>query len=168
MNPEFSAQAGEHLVATHIEESHWHLLNVSLPSKDMGVDLLVTDKGHRRTLSVNVKFSRDFLGTSKAVVANLRAQEWWAFDRKKLNSSPADLWVLVLCTFTQGGYDFMLIEPRELSKRCRMLGRRKQTIQSYAWVTSGKRCRETRGLSREPWDGLAHDDLEDPIWVLPE
>ena len=44
-----------------IEENFKHL-NVWLPSKDTGVDILVTDKANRRTLSMQVKFSKDSLG----------------------------------------------------------------------------------------------------------
>jgi hypothetical protein len=113
MKPIFSVHAGEYLVATHIEENYKHL-NVWLPSKDTGVDILVTDKANRRTLSLQVKFSNDFLGslgnsTSDAVVAKVKAGGWWTFNQKKLSSSVADLWILVLYRFTKRDYDFIIM-----------------------------------------------------------
>ena len=160
----FSVHAGEYLVATHVEERYKHL-NVWVPSKDTGVDLLLTDRANRKTLSIQVKFSKDFLGslgnsTSEAVVANVKAGGWWKFDRKKLNSSAADLWILVLYRFTRRDYDFIIIEPQELLKRYNELGEHKETIQSYVWVTSSKRCWETRGLNKQQHDEVAHDEYE--------
>lgn len=167
MKPIFSVHAGEYLVATHIEEKYKHL-NVWLPSKDTGVDLLVTDKANRKTLSLQVKFSKDFLGskgnsTSAAVVSKVKAGGWWTFDQKKLNKSVADLWVLVLYSFTKRDYDFIIIEPQELLKRYRGLGKHQDVIQSYVWVTSSNRCWETRGLSKREQDDVANDQYTDAV-----
>jgi hypothetical protein len=172
MKPIFSVHAGEYLVATHIEENY-KTLNVWLPSKDTGVDILVTDKANRRTLSVQVKFSKDFLGslgnsTSDAVVAKVKAGGWWTFNQEKLNSSVADLWILVLYRFTKRDYDFVIIEPQELLKLYSQLGRLQETIQSYVWVTSSNRCWETRGLSKQQQDDVANDQYSDPIRDLSE
>jgi hypothetical protein len=170
----FSVHAGEYLVATHIEERYKHL-NVWLPSKDTGVDILVTDRANRRTLSVQVKFSKDFLGslgnsTSDAVVARVKAGGWWKFNQQKLNSSAADLWILVLYRFTKRDYDFIIIEPQELLKRYSQLGKHQEIIHSYLWVTSSKpqRCWETRGLSPQEQDDVANDQYTNPIRDLSE
>jgi hypothetical protein len=167
MKPIFSVHAGEYLVATHIEENYKDL-NVWLPSKDTGVDLLVTDKANTRTLSVQVKFSKDFLGslgnsTSEAVVAKVKAGGWWTFNQKKLSGSAADLWILVLYRFTKRDFDFIIIEPQELLKRYRALGKNQEAIQSYVWVTSSNRCWETRGLSKQQQDEVALDQYVNPI-----
>jgi hypothetical protein len=172
VKPIFSLHAGEYLVATHIEENFKHL-NVWLPSKDTGVDILVTDKTNRKTVSVQVKFSKDFLGslgnsTSEAVVAKVKAGGWWTFNQKKLDSSVANLWILVLYRFTRRDYDFIIIEPRDLAERYRQLGRHPETIQSYLWVTSNNRCWETRGLSKQQQDEVANDQYTDPIRDLSE
>ena len=140
MKPIFSVHAGEYLVATHIEEKCKHL-NVWLPSKDTGVDMLVTDRANKRALSIQVKFSKDYLGslgnsTSDAVVANVKAGGWWTFDQKKLNSSSANLWILVLYRFTKRDCDFVIIEPQELLKRYGQLGKLQDKIQSFVWVTT--------------------------------
>jgi hypothetical protein len=56
MKPLFTVHAGEYLVGDHIERTYpgW---NVWVPSKDTGVDLLVTDKRNQKTVSLQVKFS---------------------------------------------------------------------------------------------------------------
>jgi len=76
MKPIFSIHAGEYLVGTHIEENYKNF-NVWLPSKDTGVDLLVTDQANSKTASLQVKFSKDFLGSlgnslSEAVATKVR------------------------------------------------------------------------------------------------
>jgi len=50
MRPLFTVHAGEYLVGGYIEHnfSRW---NVWVPSKDTGVDLLVTDARHRKAIA---------------------------------------------------------------------------------------------------------------------
>src|SRR2546426_1023360 len=59
MRPLFAVHAGDYLVGSHIEQNYprWY---VWVPSKDTGIDLLVTDSRNRRTVSLQVKFSKDF------------------------------------------------------------------------------------------------------------
>jgi hypothetical protein len=64
MKPIFSVYAGEYLTRPHIEETFPHV-NLWLPAKDTGIDLLVSDSANRHTVSLQVKFSKDFLATSK-------------------------------------------------------------------------------------------------------
>ena len=167
MRPIFSVHAGEYLVGTHIEEQQRDL-RLWLPAKDTGVDLLVTDKANKKTLSLQVKFSKDFLGsvgngTSEAVAAKVKAGGWWTFNQKKMSSSVADLWVLVLYRFTQRDYDFIIIEPQDLFTRYHRLGRNQAAIHSYIWVTASNRCWETRGLSKTQQEEIALDRYADPI-----
>ena len=60
MQPLFTVHGGEYLVGSHIEQ---HLrapngdkVNVWVPSKDTGIDLLVTDKANKKTTSLQVKY----------------------------------------------------------------------------------------------------------------
>jgi len=172
MKPIFSIHAGEYLVATHIEEAYKQL-NVWLPTKDTGVDLLVTDRTNTRTVGVQVKFSKDFLGsvgdgTSDAIVAKVKAGGWWKFDQMRLSKSAADLWILVLYRFTRRDYDFIIIEPEELLRRYRSLGRNQAVIHSYLSVTNTKRCWETRGLTKEQQDQVARGQYTNPLRDLSE
>jgi len=59
MRPLFTIHAGEYLVGLHVQK---HLkLNAWIPAKDIGIDLLVTDMENRRTVSLQVKYGKDFL-----------------------------------------------------------------------------------------------------------
>ncbi len=167
MRPIFSVHAGEYLVGTHIEEKYKNL-NVWIPSKDTGIDLLVTDKTNTKTLSIQVKFSKDFLGsvgkgTSEAVATKVKSGGWWTFRQDKIKDSPADLWILVLYRFTERDYDFVIIEPEELLSRYFQLGRETAVIQSYVWVTTSGKCWETRGLNKLDQEAIAKDEYSERI-----
>lgn len=168
MKPIFSIHAGEYLVGIHIEQTYKNL-NVWLPSKDTGIDLLVTDQTNSKAISLQVKFSKDYflgsLGKSNAetIVTKVKSGGWWTFKPDKIKDSKADLWVLVLYKFTQRDYDFIIIEPQELSRRYERLGRNTGVIQSYVWVTSSKKCWETRGLNKQQQIALANDEYTDTV-----
>jgi hypothetical protein len=53
MRPLFTIHAGEYLVGAHIEQAHrrWR---VWLPTKDTGIDLLVTDSTNGKAVSLQV------------------------------------------------------------------------------------------------------------------
>jgi hypothetical protein len=168
MKPIFSIHAGEYLVGTHIEEAYKGSFNVWLPSKDSGIDLLVTNERNNKAVSLQVKFSKDFLGglgnsLSEAVATRVKSGGWWTFARDKIKSSRADLWVLVLYRFTKRDYDFVVLKPEELLKRYEQLGRIRNRIQSYVWVTVHKKCWETRGLNKQHQIAIANDEYSDPV-----
>ena len=58
MRPIFTIHAGEYLVATEIERA-FPKLQIWIPSRDTGVDLLVTDRLQTKVASLQVKFSKD-------------------------------------------------------------------------------------------------------------
>jgi hypothetical protein len=161
MKPLFAIHAGEYLVGSHIEHQFPHL-NVWVPSRDTGVDLLISDRRNRRAVSLQVKFSKDFLVTSMDPVLQkgLRACGWWKIDQGKLRASPADFWVFVLHGFARRTVDFVVVPTRELWRRLRSVHGSKKTIQSHLWVTEGGRCWEARGLQRKDQlriaDGMYH------------
>jgi hypothetical protein len=150
MKPLFSIHAGEFLTVDYIERK-FRKVNVWIPTKDTGVDILVSDKKNRKAVSLQVKFSRDFLATHMAAVFQepLRACGWWTLDCHKLASSAADYWVFVLVGFARRSTDFVVIKPSDLSSRLHAIhGGKPKTVQTYLWVTQKKRCWETRGLTR--------------------
>jgi hypothetical protein len=102
MKPLFSIHAGEFLTVDYIERN-FRKVNVWIPTKDTGVDILVSDKKNKKGLSLQVKFSRDFLATHMAAVFQepLRACGWWTLNRQKLANSAANYWVFVLVGPTQ-------------------------------------------------------------------
>jgi hypothetical protein len=85
MRPLFSVHAGEYLVGSHIEQ-HFRRVNLWVPAKDTGIDLLVSDRSNHRSISLQVKFSKDFLVTHRGpeFQRSLKACGWWTLDRDKL------------------------------------------------------------------------------------
>ena len=149
MKPLFTVHAGEFVAGDYIERT-FRRVNVWVPAKDTGVDLLVSDANNKNVVSLQVKFSRDFLATHMAAVFQkpLRACGWWSLNRRKIGRSPADYWVFVLVGFARRSTDFVIIKPGELLKRFDTIHGKPKTIQSYLWVTEKRRCWETRGLKR--------------------
>jgi hypothetical protein len=159
MKPLFTIHAGEYLVGAFIKRN-LKKLNVWIPLRDSGIDLLVSDSLNRRFISLQVKFSKDFLVThmGSAFQKQLRACGWWAISQGKLAKSPADYWIFVLHGFASRSVDFVVIPRRELLRRLQAIHGEKRTIQSYIWVTEKKRCWETRGLNRPDQLLVAHEN----------
>src|SRR6266851_2122610 len=108
MKPLFTVHAGEYLLGSHIEHS-MPGVNVWVPSKDTGVDLLVSDRRNRRTVSLQAKFSKDYLLTRMGhkFQKPLRACGWWIINWDKLRGSRANFWVFVLHGFKRHTFDFV-------------------------------------------------------------
>ncbi len=148
MRPIFTIHAGEYLVATEIERA-FPQLQIWIPSRDTGVDLLVTNRQQTKVASLQVKFSKDYLGSAgSAPSPTVVSTGWWTFQRKKISSSPADYWVLVLYRFQSRQFDFVVVPPGELLARYDRIAPGQASIQSYFTVTAKKRCWETRGLDK--------------------
>lgn len=151
MKPLFTVHGGEYIVGSHIEQ-HYPRVNVWIPSRDTGVDLLVSDRRSRRAISLQVKYSKDFLVTHMGPVfqKSLRACGWWTINAQKLSASTANLWVFVLLGFERRSIDFIIIPPKELLRRLRSIhGPRERIFQCYLWVTEEDRCWEARGLAHK-------------------
>lgn len=156
MKPLFTIHAGEFLVDDAIERK-FPKVNVWVPAKDTGVDLLVSDAGNERAISLQVKLSRDYLEgrdfathmKDEIFHTGLRALGWWTPTRQQIKKSPAKYWVFVLAGFVNKTTDFIIIEPRELLTRLDGIHQgRPDKFQCYFCVTNGKRCWDTRGLKR--------------------
>jgi hypothetical protein len=167
MKPLFTIHAGEFLVGQHIE-SQYKRLNVWVPTKDRGLDLLVTNDSNKRALSIQVKFSRDFLPMMKLEASarkQLRSCTWFALDGTKIAKSVADIWVLVLLGFEQRTQDFLVISPGDLLERLEKIdsGKAKQKsgkYQVYVWVTKQGRAWLTRDLTKEDQLRIAANTYE--------
>ena len=166
----FTIHAGEYLVGAHIEKTYrkqkW---NVWTPAKDTGIDLLVTDSSNRKTVSLQVKFSKDFNPTHSTTIDKdrLLAAGWWTHDLKKIEKSAAEFWVFVLPSFVEKEISYIILPPDELFRRFKTIhGKAKNRIHSYFRVTKGgtktnKRCWEARGLSRADQEALAFGSFSD-------
>jgi hypothetical protein len=149
MKPLFTIHAGEYLVGAHIEKN-FKRASIWIPLRDTGVDLLVTDKQNRACISLQVKFSKDFLVThvGREFQKKLRACGWWSIDREKLAKSPADYWVFVLQGFANRSTDFVVVPRDQLLNVLGAIHGSLKRIQVYIWVTKNKKCWETRELSQ--------------------
>jgi len=158
MKPLFTIHAGEYLVASHIEQ-HFKRLNVWIPTRDTGIDLLVSDSHSKQTVSLQVKFSKDFLYMMKPIFqdkdSRLRACGWWTINREKLRKSAADFWVFMLLGFNGRTKDFVIIPPKDLLQQLESVHGSPKIFQTYLWVT-GKQCWETRGLNPNDQLQVAH------------
>jgi len=147
MRPIFTIHAGEYLVGSHIEAKYKDL-NVWLPTKDTGIDLLVTDKRNKKAVSLQIKFSKDFNATNDADDKELKSRGWWTLKRSKIQSSKADFWVFVLYGFEKKNRVFVVIEPRELLNRLRSIHGSKSLYHVYFVITKSGKCWETRGMKQ--------------------
>jgi L-rhamnose isomerase len=155
----FTIHAGEYLVGDYIQDFYprW---NVWVPSKDTGIDLLVTDSRNRKAVSLQVKFSKDFNPTHKHILVQnkLMALGWWTHQTQKIQKSKADFWVFILPSFFEHETSFIIIPPNDLLRRFRAIhGKAGKTIQSYLSVTKTGRCWETRDLPKADQEHIAYD-----------
>jgi len=148
----FTIHAGEFIVGDYIEHTFQNV-SVWVPTKDTGVDLLLSGK-NKEILSLQVKFSRDFLLTHMKSLsqtplrAQLRTCGWFTLNREKILESRADYWIFVLVGLKNRSTDFVIIKPAELLKRLDAIHPDKKRIcQTYLWVTENLKCWETRGLN---------------------
>ena len=163
MKPLFTVHAGEYLVGAHIERRYpkW---NVWIPSKDTGIDFLVTNTKNRKAVSLQVKFSKDFTPTHESILLQTRllAAGWWNHDPQKIQKSDADFWIFVLPSFVEKETSFIILPPAELYRRTKAIhGVSKKRIQSYLRVTKTKRCWEARGLPKADQELIALDRFSD-------
>ena len=137
MKPQFTVHAGEFLVGCEIEKRFRHV-NVWLPAKDTGIDLLISNKKNTKAVSLQVRFSRDYLVThvrDPLVVKNLRACGWWTPTQQQIRHSCAEYWVFVLLGFFRNT-EFIIIKPTDLWNRLRAIhGGTAKKFQTYLWVT---------------------------------
>ena len=149
MKPIYNIHAGEYLVGSHIEAKYKDL-NVWLPTKDTGIDLLVTDKRNKKAVSLQVKFSKDFNATDDANVKELKFRGWWTLKHSKIQDSKADFWIFVLYGFErkEPEPEFVVIEPRVLLNRLRSIHGRKSLYHVYFVITKSGKCWEARGMKK--------------------
>ena len=154
----FSIHAGEYLVGQHIEDN-CKSLRVWVPSKDTGVDLLISNADATRSTSVQVKFSKDYSSASSMEPLKQKGSlsktfGWFKIGREALKDSQAKYWVFVLLGFSTNP-DFVIIRPQDLLQKLETLYGPKETFQVYIWVTKPggswkvDKCWEVRGLNQQ-------------------
>lgn len=161
MRPLFTVHAGEFLVGEFIEKS-FPTLNVWIPSKDTGIDLLVTNKKNSSSVSLQVKLSRDYKAPEAAndFDRSLVAGGWLTLAHDMIAKSTADYWVIVLVSHERKMQpQFIVIPPSELLKRLVSIHGKSKNYQVYPWVMKSKVALEGRGLLKAEKKALAAGSL---------
>lgn len=161
MRPLFTVHAGEFLVGEHIERT-FPYLNVWVPAKDTGVDLLVTDVGARNATSLQVKLSRDYRlpEATGDFDRSLVAAGWLTLDHEKIAKSPAQWWVVVLVSHERKMKpQFIVIPAADLLYRLVKIHGKSKKYHFYPWVTKSGLCLQGRGLSKSECVRLVNGEL---------
>jgi len=136
----FTIHGGEYLVGSKLE-SHERKPNVWIPSKDIGVDLLVSCKKSKNTSTIQVKFSKDY-NIAHGGKDGFLAGGWWQFKPDKILQSTANYWVLVLYSATKTIQTYyIVIKPAILLRRLQSLrGNEAKTLNTYLQVYKESNC----------------------------
>lgn len=163
MKPIFTIHAGEYLVASELEHK-FRDLNIWLPSKDTGIDLLVTNETNTKTISLQVKFSKDFNSTHTKEIfrSNIKGTGWWTLNRSKIENSKADYWIFILYSLEKKLHDFIIIEPSNLLRIFKINKREEDRIHCYITTTTYNTVFETRGLTAKEMTLLCANKFVDP------
>jgi hypothetical protein len=163
MRPLFTIHAGEYIAGSFIEQ-RFPRCRVWIPSRDTGIDLLVTDNACARSVKLQVKFSKDFAPThyGDSYKNKLKVSTWFRFAADSLRHSEADYWTLVLQSFVHAKPEFLVINPADLLAQISRLHGAKSHYDLYFWVNSAGRCWETRGLRANERKQAADDSLVVP------
>ena len=145
MKPMFTVHEGEFLVGDYINRNLGKKHEVWVPTKDTGIDLLVTSKVRGlKPVGLQVKFSRSF--PSKVLPPEeVLASSWYTLRPAKVRSSKADLWVFVILTLRHEPH-FVLVPTKELRKR--IPRGRSGKWHLYLVALRGKRCYNVRDLTK--------------------
>lgn len=161
MRPFFTIHAGEFLVGEYIENT-FKSLNVWLPAKDTGVDLLITDKTAKKTTSLQVKLSRDYRKPEAVddFDHELIAGGWLMLDHEKIAKSSADWWVIILVSHERRMKpQFIVIRPSELLSRLQDIHGESKKYHFYPWVTKSGVCLDGRGILKKDRNLLNKNDF---------
>jgi len=158
MKPIFTIHEGEFLAGDYINRKLGHRYNVWVPTKDSGVDLLVTRRrGAGKAVGLQVKFSRSF-EVHEELTRHVLATSWYTLDPRKIRQSQADLWVFVFMTLRHERH-FVLIPTAELQERIPRSCGRKWNL--YLWAYADGSCYQVRDLSLEERLNAAHHGVRD-------
>lgn len=159
----FTIHAGEFVLGDFIG-TKFPDVNLWIPAHDTGIDFLVTDSKNQKTISLQVKSSRDYSPKHLSIaLQESLACGSWTIHRHKFAASKANYWVFVLMGFERRSPDFIVIKPSELLTRLDSIHGKDEKIWSYLWVTETKRCWETRGLNRAEERAIAQGEYSNDV-----
>jgi len=160
MKPLFTIHGGEYLFGITME-LRFPELRIWIPAKDDGIDFLVTDVEHKKTLSVQVKYSKDFNWShgNPVLKPHVKSAGWYSLNREKIENSKADYWVMVNYDGVKKNTDFLFIKPQDLLTKYDSLGRTGKRIESYIMVMNNGECYETRGMRKREMNTILSGSL---------
>lgn len=162
MKPLFTVHAGEYLVGSFIEQK-FKDAEVWVPTRDTGIDLLVTRK--KRQVSIQVKYSHDYpiKHVDSTLQHNFIASGWWVLSLKKIRVSRADIWCFILVSFDRKKTQYILIPPKVLYSRLTKIHGKDDRVHIYFTVTKKGKCWETRGLNKVDWIPIVNNAYKNPV-----
>jgi hypothetical protein len=159
MKPIFTIHAGEFLVGDYINRKFGRKYDVWVPTKDIGIDLLVTRKRRQgKAVGIQVKFSRAY-SIREELARHLIATSWFMLDLEHIRKSNADLWVFVIMTLNHTQH-FVLVPRLDLRRRIPHNCGKKWNV--YLWVYDNGSCYQVRGLNPEEQLAIASRGVRDP------
>jgi len=151
MRPIFTVHAGEFLVGEYIEKNYSDL-NVWVPTKDTGIDLLVTNKkDSSKSVSIQVKMSRDYKPAHATDDFSRKqlAGGWLSLSHKKIEHSPANYWVFILVSHERRKEPlYIIIPPSALLELLVKVHGKQKKYHFYPWVLNNGTAMHGRGLSK--------------------
>tara|TARA_B100001123_G_C15025577_1_gene913273 strand:+ start:250 stop:810 length:561 start_codon:yes stop_codon:yes gene_type:complete len=162
MKPVYTIHAGEYFVGSHIEKIFPNC-NIWIPSKDTGIDLLISNANNTKTVSIQVKSSKDYSPSdlNPDIRNNLVGSSWFSsLNNKSLTKSKADFWVLVIFSFKKSNYQYVVIPKEKLLKLLKRIHPGKQNYNSFIWVTKEMECWETRGLKKTQLEAILNNETK--------
>lgn len=160
MKPLFTVHEGEFLVGDHINRKLGHKYDVWVPTKDSGVDLLVTRKRPQgKAVGLQVKFSRGDYDPPVELTQRIVATSFFTLNPVKIRQSRAELWVFVILTLRHKKH-YVLVPTQELRERIPN-GCEKSWI-LYLWIFNDRSCYQVRGLGREKSLEIIHSGVQEP------
>lgn len=158
VRPIFTVHAGEFLVGEYIEKC-FPELNVWIPSKDTGIDLIVTNKkDSSKSVGIQVKMSRDYkpVHAIDAFSRKLLAGGWVTLTHDKIKKSTADYWIFILVSHERKMEPkYIIIPPSELLNRLIAIHGELKIYHFYPWVLDNGIALQGRGLSKIEKNELA-------------
>jgi hypothetical protein len=159
----FTVHAGEYLVAEEVEGLRKGL-KVWVPSKDDGVDLLVTDARMKRMAAIQVKFSSDLYPgrDSRKIKGGIVSTGFFKFPAKQIRDSEADFWVLVLTSLFHKKTNFLILRPKDFYRRLKCIHGADKSPFLFIWVAEGGKCFEVRGLGMRELEDVGRGYFKHP------
>ncbi|MGI3186274.1 hypothetical protein [Nioella aestuarii] len=160
MRPIFTIHAGEFVFGEAIEKL-FPSADLWIPAKDRGIDFLITVPGQEKSVSVQVKMSRDYSNALAKTEFDKRqlAGGWFKFSHEKIANSPAEIWSLILISRSRKTKPmFVNIRPDALLDKLETTHGVKDSYDLYPWILkmhSKTICVEGRGLKKDAREQIA-------------